>query len=77
MIERDQNDKQHVVLIDFGFAEKYIDKNDIHISDIELKDSFRGNILFSSLEQMQFKTTSRKDDLVSLCYMIMYLLNEF
>ena len=32
--------------------------------------------MFSSYDQMNFKPTSRKDDLHSLCYMLLYLLND-
>jgi hypothetical protein len=36
-----------------------------------------GNIHFSSLRQMLFNNTSRKDDLVSLVYLLLSLLNGF
>ena len=32
---------------------------------------------FSSLNQMNFKETSRRDDLISLCYLLFTLLNDF
>jgi serine/threonine protein kinase len=77
MVETDENGNQHIVLIDFGFATKFLDENGSHVSDIELKDTFRGNILFCSLDQMEFKVTSRKDDLISLIYMLLFILNDF
>jgi hypothetical protein len=36
-------------------------------------DVFRGNMLFATHNQFSFKSTSRKDDLLSLCYLLVYL----
>ena len=76
MIDYDKHGELHIVLIDFGVSAKYITSEGCHISDLELKESFQGNILFSSLDQMEFKFTSRKDDMISLCYMLFYMLND-
>ena len=62
-------------LVDFGFATKYKDKKGNHIELGELP-SFRGNIIFASRDQMEFKTTSRRDDLISMCYILVYLLHR-
>ena len=61
-------------LIDFGFADSYI-KNGAHI---KCKDTnnFKGNVLFSSTNQMRFKKTSRRDDLESLVYLLISLIKE-
>ena len=62
-------------MIDFGFAETFQDKNGRHKpqeSDVE----FKGNIIFSSLSKLEFKSCGRKDDLISLCLMISFLLND-
>ena len=40
-------------------------------------DEFTGNILFASLDQMEFKSTSRRDDFISVIYNLIYLLNGF
>ena len=32
--------------------------------------------MFASIDQMDFKETSRRDDLASLAYMMLYLMNE-
>lgn len=70
-------DKLNVNLIDFGFASSYIEQDDsgrlCHIQK-GYKDLFQGNILFSSLNQLKFKRTSRRDDLISLFYLMVYLL---
>lgn len=39
-------------------------------------DIFRGNILFSSVNQLEFRPTSRKDDLTSLSYLLLFLFNN-
>ena len=70
-------------LVDFGFTTKFVhhtvDESDgvkrtVHKGK-ELQDVFRGNMVFSSLNQLQFMTTSRRDDLISLCYLLVFLLN--
>jgi hypothetical protein len=33
-------------------------------------------MIFGSLNQLAFKTTSRRDDMISLCYMMIYILNN-
>ena len=33
-------------------------------------------MIFASLNQLRFLTTSRRDDLISLCYMLVFLLNK-
>ena len=37
---------------------------------------FRGNIVFASLETMNFKVPTFKDDLISLCYLTLAMLNN-
>jgi len=62
-------------LIDFGFASKYWDhKTQTHVKQESL-DFFRGNLQFASYEALQFMTTSRRDDLKSLLYMMIFLIN--
>ena len=66
-----------VYLIDFGFSDKYVEidgKN--HISDEETVEVFKGNFKFSSPGQMAFKKTSRRDDFISLFYMLIFMLND-
>lgn len=56
------------VLIDYGMSEKY--------SDQEEESYFQGNLLFASLDKLNFKKATRKDDLVSLAYMMMWYVNN-
>ena len=62
-------------LIDFGFATKFLDKQGNHNPETHM-DLFQGNLIFSSIGQLSFRSTSRRDDLISLAYMISYLLHE-
>ena len=67
---------EHVTLIDFGLTSKYKGKDKKHISDTETTDVFQGNTFFSSLDSMNFYRTSRKDDMVSLYLMMVWLMND-
>ena len=37
---------------------------------------FRGNIVFASKSSLEFNVTSRRDDIISACYNLVYLLNQ-
>jgi|TARA_B110001450_G_scaffold251428_1_gene271545 serine/threonine protein kinase len=50
MVEHDKNGELYIVLIDFGFSAKFLTAEGCHISGLDLKDSFQGNILFSSVD---------------------------
>ena len=66
-----------VYMIDFGFARKFLKadgKN--HIDESETVEMFNGNIHFASYRQMNFYATSRKDDMVSLFYLLVFMLND-
>lgn len=67
----------NIKLIDFGFATKYISKTSKQHIKSSLVDEFKGNVMFSSLDQMSFQSTSRRDDLISVCYMLLTTLNSF
>lgn len=65
-----------IVLIDFGFASQYISPDTGEHEDCFDVQFFQGNMLFGSANQLKFKNTSRKDDLISLLYLMIFLLNE-
>ena len=60
-------------LIDFGLATKYIDENGNHINN-EKRSNFMGNLALSSSYAMNFSAVSRRDDLISLCYLLVYII---
>ena len=61
-------------LVDFGFAAKFME-NGKHIPEEEV-DVFRSNMIFASVNQFEFKVSSRRDDLQSLCYLLVYLFQQ-
>jgi hypothetical protein len=64
-------------LVDFGFATRYIDEHTGKHLEPQHVDVFRGNMIFSSFNQLNFQRTCRRDDLISLCYYLLFLLNDF
>ena len=46
-----------------------------HLEQVDV-DVFQGNIVFSTVDQLNFKSTSRRDDLISLLYILVYLLQQ-
>ena len=65
-----------ISLVQRDFVTPYLNLNTReHIPNSKV-DIFHGNIVFSSLHQLQFQTTSRRDDIISLCYLIIYLLQD-
>ena len=71
--------KTSINLVDFGFATKYTERNAekkvVHIEKHQV-DVFRSNIIFSSTHQLQFYSTGRRDDLISLVYLLIFLCNR-
>ena len=65
-----------LTLIDFGFASPYLNKDGSHIKASETNESFQGNMVYASLDQMNFFKTSRKDDIISTFHMFVELLND-
>ena len=63
-------------LIDFGFANKLIDEETgKHIKEGDSVEQFQGNLYFSSFNQMNFKKTSAKDDMISVFYLVLLQLS--
>ena len=51
-----------------------MDEYNVHLEQ-ERVDHFEGNLMFASLDQMSYIRPSRRSDLHSLCYMIIFILN--
>ena len=60
-------------LIDFGLCTDYIDTKGGHIQ-MTNQETFVGNMAMSSANGMNFKSVSRRDDLISLTYMMLYMI---
>ena len=67
----DKSTLHKIYLIDFGLATPYLLPNGEHIP-FGPKD-FQGNLAFSSKNAFNETTLSRRDDLISLFYMLIYL----
>lgn len=63
-----------VRLIDFGLAKKYLLDNGQHIPQKKEK-LFQGNLIFASVNTFNMLSHSRRDDLISLCYFLLYLID--
>ena len=75
MIIEKQNMQPQVKLIDFGLVTKYLDDKGKHIMK-QSTEFFEGNFIFASVNALKFKKTSRRDDLLSLCYLVIFVLNH-
>jgi len=64
-----------IYLIDFGISSVYLDEEGNHIEKV-LHNTFTGNFLFASLNSCCRIVQSRRDDIQSLFYMMIYLLND-
>ena len=65
-----------IYLIDFGLAKKYRSARGNHVK-FSIKSRVTGTPRFSSLNAMRGVEQNRRDDLESLCYIIIYFFNGF
>ena len=75
-VETNCFDKVDISIVDFGFVTKYMDDTNKKHLPVQNVKVFRGNIMFASPNQLNFRATSRRDDLISLVYLIIYMLNQ-
>ena len=77
MINSDAHNAEgfNVVLIDYGLATEYRNNATGEHLPMEEMELFNGNLMFASEYALEFKRPSRRDDLLSLCYILIYLLN--
>jgi len=66
------NNKNKIYCIDFGIAKKYIKKNNQHI-EFRTNLKFCGTARYASIASHLGQEQSRKDDLESIGYLIIYL----
>ena len=76
LTDEDIFDKFEVTLTDFGIATPYLDKLTKRHLDKKIVKHFSGNMIFSSIHQLNFNSTGRRDDIISLFYMLIYLLKQ-
>lgn len=63
-------------LIDFGLCLNYKDENGKHFEE-EKTSGFRGNLEYASTYILDGFLPSRRDDLISLVYILIHLLKNF
>lgn len=68
-------DPNRVYLIDFGLAQKFVDEKGKHVEKNYVR-KFSGNFLFASLNSCRGNNKSRRDDVESSIYLMIYLLND-
>lgn len=64
-----------IYLIDFGLSAKYIDEKGQHVQK-QYISNFSGNFFFASLNSVRGFNKSRRDDIESLFYLLIYMLNQ-
>jgi len=73
LASNDKKKKQIIYLIDYGLIKRYKDKDENHINYIEGKD-FIGTAKFASINTHLGIEQSRRDDLESIAYLLIYCL---
>lgn len=75
LVNKDQdasNTLSDISLVNFGFCTDYLDSDGEHIPYEQTKECI-GNIATSSINAMNFMAVSRRDDLISLTYLLLYM----
>ena len=60
-------------LIDYGLAKSYLGSDGKHMPHSRL-EFFTGNMMYGSKYLLNFESPSRRDDLISLCYVLLYII---
>lgn len=64
----------NISLIDYGYCVKYINNEGSHLSQ-QNSPKKHGNIYYASINSLKGNAISRKDDIISLCYLLIDLIN--
>ena len=67
-------DKTKLCLIDFGISEKFLDNENQLIPRTD-REHISGTLTFVSKFALEFKSQSRRDDLICMMYMIILFVN--
>lgn len=69
-------DPAKIYMIDFGLSQPYVDFNTgYHVQKTNLS-YFSGNFMFASLNSCRGNNKSRRDDIESIFYLMIYLYNN-
>ena len=69
-------DKSLIHLIDFGLSVSYLQEDGSTHVEKKNEEKFSGNILFASLNSCRGNNKSRRDDVESMVYVMLYLLSN-
>ena len=72
---KDPKAMNQLYLIDFGLSQRYLDDKGKHIP-MSTKVPFKGNLIYSSKHAFQNLTLSRRDDIISLAYFLIFRINS-
>lgn len=64
-----------ISMIDFGLVSKYKRRSGEHIKE-GIYGKFKGSIIFASKHLFNFQMSSRRDDLIALVYVMIYMLDQ-
>ncbi len=67
--------KKATYLIDFGLASDCMGADGEHVPEVVL-NKFKGNFMFASMNQCEGYTNSRRSDIESALYVLIYMLND-
>ncbi|CAD8170774.1 unnamed protein product [Paramecium pentaurelia] len=68
-----EDEENQLFIVDFGISKFYKEQNELHISYKE-KQPFIGTTRYASSNAHKGLSLSRRDDMESLCYMLIYLI---
>lgn len=72
---RDAKLMKKIYLIDFGISQRYVDANKNHLN-FQRNVPFKGNVIFSSKNAFAQISLSRRDDIISLVYFLIFCTNS-
>ena len=70
----DNDNVKSIRIVDLGISRKYLEQNQ-HVEPDE-SISFMGNAIFTSKFKMHFDIPSRRDDIISVLYLVLFLVGE-
>jgi len=66
--------ERRLYLVDLGLAVRWQDSHGLHVRYDQALDDFRGTVRYASVHAHLGRTASRRDDLESLAYSLLFLL---
>ena len=75
VFEKEVDASSAIRLIDFGETATYLNSKGVHFKETD-RCIHTGNILISSCNKLENKFPSRKDDMIGLAYMVLFLIDS-